>query len=352
MNQYTINVNSSSNIVYGVLDIKNNIITDMVNSVETFIDKIEEDNIIIIYGMLDDLNSNKYNDGRYIVITNNHIQIVVKKTNTHGLLWTSTSTNIEIIKSYQLIRCNPDIFNKSIKEESETDNDIRTLAIREFNLDKMVKNPNILIIGKRGSGKSVIVSNILNRYNDTVLNNSLIISPTEPLNPFYTDKFPQCKIEYEYTTDSIKSVLNDTKECVVVLDDCCLSISQLDNDKYLYELLLNGRHYNKTVILIMQYPLDIAPELRCNFDYIFLLNEAYISNQKKLYNQYACMFPNFQSFRNVFQQLTINHGSMAIVSRRSSRTFLEKIYHYKSELIKDKVDDEELITMFDKMKIE
>ena len=84
-------------------------------------------------------------------------------------------------------------------------------------------------------------------------------------------------------------------------------------------------------ILTMQFPLGITPELRCNFDYIFLLAEDIYSNLKRLYEHYAGMFPTFESFRKVFSVLTDDFGSMVIVNRGARANFLEKIYWYKAD---------------------
>ena len=85
----------------------------------------------------------------------------------------------------------------------------------------------------------------------------------------------------------------------------------------------------------MQHPLGISPELRCNFDYIFLLAEDFISNMKKIYDHYAGMFPNFESFKQVFSSLTEDFGSMVISNRGARKTFLEKVFWYKAPEIKE-----------------
>ena len=81
----------------------------------------------------------------------------------------------------------------------------------------------------------------------------------------------------------------------------------------------------------MQFPLGIRPELRCNFDYIFLLAEDFYSNQKRLYDHYAGMFPSFDIFRQIFLQLTNDFGCMVIVNRGARGDILEKVFHYKAD---------------------
>lgn len=80
----------------------------------------------------------------------------------------------------------------------------------------------------------------------------------------------------------------------------------------------------------MQFPLGIAPDLRSQFDYIFLLYNDTINNLKRLYEHYAGVFPTFQSFREIFGQLTDDYGAMVLVNRGNDREFSKKVYFYKA----------------------
>lgn len=80
----------------------------------------------------------------------------------------------------------------------------------------------------------------------------------------------------------------------------------------------------------MQFPLGIKPELRLNFDYVFLLADDTVSNQKRIYEHYAGIFPNFEAFRQVFSQLTADYGTMVIVNRGVRDNVLEKVFYYKA----------------------
>lgn len=115
----------------------------------------------------------------------------------------------------------------------------------------------------------------------------------------------------------------------VILDDCLASNGNWMDDPPLLELFYNGRHYRTTFIISMQFPLGIKPELRCNFDYIFLLSEDFYSNQKRIYDHYAGMFPSFDMFRTVLLQLTNNFGSM-VINRGPKKDLTNKVFYYKA----------------------
>lgn len=220
------------------------------------------------------------------------------------------------------------------------------LPIKAFTLKMFVEHPAIIMIAKRGSGKSWVVRAILRHFNDIPI--GMIISPTDKMSSFYGDFFPDTYIFYKYESKIIENVMKRQSlmidkekskkaigkkvdpRCFIVMDDCLGDKKSWAKDPPIQELLFNGRHYKIMYILTMQYPLGITPDLRSNFDYIFLLKEDFISNLKRMYDHYAGMFPNFDSFRQVFGQLTDNFGSMVIVNRGAGASLFEKIYYYKA----------------------
>ena len=222
------------------------------------------------------------------------------------------------------------------------------LSINEFTLDMFVAHPAIILIAKRGSGKSWVVRAIMNYFKDIPV--GLVISKTDRMNRFYADFFPDTYIHYNYKSEIIEEVMRrqeemiekkETKQkkgrgskldtrCFVVMDDCLGQKGAWVKDPPIQELLFNGRHYHIMYILTMQFPLGISPELRINFDYIFLLADDIISNLKRMHDHYAGIFPTFDSFRQIFSKLTEDHGAMVIVNRGAAKSIFEKIYWYKA----------------------
>lgn len=222
-----------------------------------------------------------------------------------------------------------------------------SIPIEEFNLEKMVENPSIVMIAKRGSGKSWVAKALLYHFRKIPM--GVVIAPTDRMNSFYANFFPDSFIHYSYKSSIIQNLLMRQTKIIeknkerknkglrsvdprawIVMDDCLASKSIWANDASIKELLFNGRHYNIMYILTMQYPLGIDPNLRTNFDYIFLLAEDFNSNVKRIYDHYAGMFPTFDAFKQVFFQLTDNYGAMVIANRGARKNFLEKIYWYKA----------------------
>lgn len=223
-----------------------------------------------------------------------------------------------------------------------------SLPIKEFQLESMCENPAIVMIAKRASGKSWVCRAILRHFKDIPV--GMIIAPTEKMAnpPFYSEFFPDLYIHYEYKSETIEKLLFRQDAMIekekekqlegkkvdprgfILMDDCLSKKGSWMKDQPIMELLFNGRHYKLMYMLTMQFPLGITPELRCNFDYIFLLNEDFISNLKRLYDHYAGMFPNFDSFKQVFKDVTADFGAMVIVNRGARSSFLDKIFWYKA----------------------
>ena len=66
------------------------------------------------------------------------------------------------------------------------------LPIQEFTFDMFAINPALVMIAKRGSGKSVVVKALLEYFKDVP--GGIIISPTEKMNSFYGNFFPETYI--------------------------------------------------------------------------------------------------------------------------------------------------------------
>jgi len=224
------------------------------------------------------------------------------------------------------------------------------IQIKKFETTNLVDHCTIAIIAKRGSGKSFLTKDIL--YRKKNIPAFVIISRTEKLNSFYADFIPESYIYPEYKSDILSNIyvrqqhmrdvnkqrIIDGKEekddkIMLVMDDCMSSKGEWSKDQNITELFFNGRHHHVSFILIMQYSVGIKPEMRSNFDYIFLLAEDIISNRRRLYEHYAGMFPTFDIFQQVFTDITENYGIMVIDNRVHSKDISNKVFWYKTKEI-------------------
>ena len=75
--------------------------------------------------------------------------------------------------------------------------------------------------------------------------------------------------------------------------------------------------------------MGIPPNLRTNIDYVFILREPYIANRKRIYENYAGMFPTFESFCQVMDQCTENYECLVIDNNVKSNKFMIKYFGIK-----------------------
>ena len=236
--------------------------------------------------------------------------------------------------------------NKELIKDVKKD-DGTSVPMRKFDLNSMVEYPAVCMVAKRGSGKSFVCRAILRHFKD--IPGGVIISGTDKVNPFYGEFVPELYIHYEYSSELIEKILHRQEIMIkkmkekeklgkkvdprafLVMDDCLADKGSWAKEKPIMELLFNGRHYRIMYILTMQFPLGIKPELRCNFDYVFLLAEDFYTQQKKLYDHYAGMFYNFKAFRDIFMSVTEDYGCMVINNRGSRKSLLDKVFWYKAD---------------------
>lgn len=217
-----------------------------------------------------------------------------------------------------------------------------------YNESKEFLNPRIVMVAKSGSGKSWVIRDIMYYIQDIPC--GIIIAPTDKMTGFYNDFFPPSFIHHEYKEDIIprllarqKIVIEKNKQRVIdgkkpvdpraflIMDDCMSSKHLWLKDPNVLSIFNEGRHFQLTFILAMQYSLGIQPELRSNFDFVFLLGEDFINNRKKLYEHYAGMFPSREIFDQVFLQVTDDYGTMVINNRLRSTDIRRKVFWYKSK---------------------
>jgi len=116
----------------------------------------------------------------------------------------------------------------------------------------------------------------------------------------------------------------------LILDDLMYDTSWL-KDKTIRMLFMNGRHYKILYMITQQYCLGLPPALRTNVDFVFILREPNISNRKRLYEQYAGIFPSFEIFSQVMDQCTENYECLVINNNAKSNKLYDQIFWYKAE---------------------
>lgn len=221
------------------------------------------------------------------------------------------------------------------------------LELKKFDITSITDDKVVVMIGKRNTGKSFLIKDLL-FYNNS-FQVGTVISGTESANHFYGEMIPKIFIHDEFKQTIIDKVIkrqqmvlktmnNETNKfgntqidprSFLILDDC-LYDSTWTKDKNVRALFMNGRHLKMFFIISMQYPLGIPPNLRTNIDYIFILRENIVANRKRIYDNYAGMFQNFEIFCQVMDQCTENYECLVIDNTTKSNKLEDNVFWYKA----------------------
>lgn len=224
-----------------------------------------------------------------------------------------------------------------------------TVQLKKFDMNTVGDNKIIIFIGKRNTGKSILVLDYLYHHRQFPI--GTIISPTDNYNFTYRPHVPSIFIHEDYTPELLEQILKRQKDIVhscktdpayasvdpkafVVFDDCLADSNEWVKDKNMRWIFMNGRHAQLTFILTMQYCMGIPPSLRTNVDYIFICKEPKLGNQRRLYEHYAGMFPCFDMFRVVLNKCTKNYGCLVIDNSSNSDRLEDQVFWYRSAIDK------------------
>jgi GTPase SAR1 family protein len=179
-------------------------------------------------------------------------------------------------------------------------------------------NKKILIIGRRGTGKSSLCEAIIKKVIDNgAPNKAIIISPTEKNSKFYTDKF-YCDVRYRL--GNIDDIIYDMQDrrSLLVIDD---SLNSIKLDKKVYESLeyMICEMDNLTLVATVQYAF-FTRELLTLFDYIFIGSDDYVTNIKKMYDNIPTGIESFLDFNRMMMGLPNFNFLMVDIKKQIDRS--------------------------------
>jgi len=200
-----------------------------------------------------------------------------------------------------------------------------------------------IFIGKRGSGKSCLVTDIL--YHKRHIPVGVVMSATEEGNHHYKGFVPDLFIYNDYNKEVIERVLERQKRIInsgttkksssfILLDDCMYD-RKFMKDTCIRQCFMNGRHWKLFFMLTMQYCMDLSPDLRANVDYVFILRENIVQNREKLYKSFFGIFPTFDMFNQVMNACTENYECLVLDNTSKSNKIEDCVFWYKAKIKKN-----------------
>lgn len=203
--------------------------------------------------------------------------------------------------------------------------------LKEFNLNHMVLNPKILIIGKRQCGKSFLCNYLMNHFDNS--NKKIVVYGTN-----YYD-YKVTKTEYQQlmlgdrTFEKIlmehllKRNESPTHNTILCLDDCLHNNTIFKSDAFL-QMLYNGRNLGVTMIITSQSACYVSSQFVGEFDYIFVFRDDNLYEREKLYLRYFHKLKPYAFFSSVFDDVTQNNYATLVADKKTVSTDITDNFFY------------------------
>ena len=326
-----------------------------------------------------------FKEQHYLVVNNKQIQLVEKfKKINEGYLYNTSSSRVKILFTWKLVmqeipfnkidlvefldipkELSKHVVKKFINEEelnkisinAEEDDDFQdsesdlekniSLIIKPFDFD-MKKNQSILIIGKNDNEKSQLIMDFVNRFNDDytniLKNKTLFVTSDVNQQNLFSNVFPKSKIMSSYDEEEMYEYINDyiydEESCTeyfenrcIVIDESVINKKNMDSSHSFIDLIFNGRHSKISLIYSTNTYSYISPEIKYNFDHIFIFEEEFIVEKKRIFNNYCQMFSNYKDFEETFDKITKDQFCMVIKVINLNKGLNECIFKYKTNII-------------------
>jgi hypothetical protein len=211
------------------------------------------------------------------------------------------------------------------------------LDIRKFDPGTIKKHRVIVIIGKRGTGKSVLLTDLMYHMRGH-FDYGIAFTPTESSADTFKRYMPESCIYDSFRPDVLETLIafqrdncdvKNRRSLFVLMDDCLYDKGAMRN-KCIRDIFMNGRHRFITLIIAAQYMYDLGPDLRTNIDYVFTLRDPICSNRIKLFKNFFSVFDNYQSFGVVMDSATDNHGALVLDNTVATNKTEECVFWYRA----------------------
>ncbi|AGO85537.1 hypothetical protein psal_cds_1223 [Pandoravirus salinus] len=215
--------------------------------------------------------------------------------------------------------------------------DPNNVELRKFDRAAHKRGRINLVVGKRGTGKSVLLKDLLcsggNQW-DVVVG----MSPTPESQDMLREMFPTSCVHDGYDGAVLERVVSTARtlnhlgfrpRVLLVLDDCMFDHKIL-RSTVMRDLHMNGRCLGIDVYNVVQYVMDVPKAVRSQIDYVFALCEPQRAYRESLYRNFFGIFPTYEEFSAAFHACTENFGCIVVDSTARTNAVEDSVFWYRS----------------------
>jgi hypothetical protein len=226
--------------------------------------------------------------------------------------------------------------------------DVNVLSkIKKFDISSIAKPGKaeraFLIVGRKGSGKTTLMKWILYNIREEV-NFAVAMTPTVDTLRDFQSFLPKHAVHREYKESVIKNLMDfitdvqiknpdkDQFGVVGILTDDCLFDKKVLKSETMREVHMNGRHPRIMIMNLVQYVMDVPPDIRNNTDYIFAMYDNVQTNREKLHRAFFGVM-SYNEFEQTFSQIIKIHprACMVIDNTNGGQSIEKSVYWYVAE---------------------
>ena len=216
---------------------------------------------------------------------------------------------------------------------------VSKLNIRKFDPSTIAPDAVVLLVGKRGTGKSTLLKDLMYHMRHK-LDFGLAMSPTEECTSDLSSYVPSSCIYNDFMGDKVDALLEEQRKAVkkgsgrrvfLLLDDCMYD-KKIMRGLNVRNLFMNGRHRRIFFINCQQYVMDMPPDLRSQVDFVFVMRDNIRSNKEKLWKFFFGMFEKFQDFTQVMDRCTQNFDCLVFDSTAKTTNVEDCVFWYRADL--------------------
>lgn len=200
---------------------------------------------------------------------------------------------------------------------------------KKFKLSTIPSDSTILLVGMRGSGKSVLMKQILYVLKER-FDFCVGICPTPETQELFKSIIPDSYVFEKYEDEWMEYVVNqlykitNTTPTDHILNICIIGDDLAANEKEfkkpgIKHIHKNGRHIKVFFLNLVQYAYDYTPSLRNNLNFVFCFGDSTKQQREKLYELFFGHLGTFTEFNDIFSELTKGYRCIVLDRLRGVR---------------------------------